>query len=269
MGKLAAAALALGWLVAAGAAQAVTWNGEFLQGGLVTGRTDPGGRVLLDGKPVRVGADGRFILGFNRDAKAQVEIVLIDPQGRRETLRQAIAARTYDIQRINGMPPAQVTPPPDVLARIRKESAEIAATRSRDTDQPWFASGWIWPVHGVLSGIYGSQRILNGEPREAHYGIDIAAPAGTPVLASTDGEVALAEPDLYFNGGTVIIDHGYGLSAAYIHLQRLSVKTGQRVKQGEQIGTLGATGRTTGPNLHWQVSWFDVHLDPQRLLPPQ
>jgi murein DD-endopeptidase MepM/ murein hydrolase activator NlpD len=263
-------------LLAAGAVNAteanrapagLTWQGDFSQGGLVVGVAQPGLALRLGGRDVPVAKDGRFVFGFGRDDSASMTFTVSHRGGQSETMLLSIAPQTYDIQRIDGLPPAQVTPPPAVLERIRRENAMIAAVRQRNTPRQDFLQGWIWPARGPVSGIYGSQRILNGEPRTPHYGLDIAAPTGSPVIAPAAGEVVLAEKDIYFTGGTVIIDHGMGINSAFSHLHALNVKVGQQVKQGEQIGTVGATGRATGPHLDWRVNWFDVRLDPQRLLP--
>lgn len=245
----------------------LSWQGDFSQGGLVTGMARPGVALKLNGREVPVAPDGRFVFGFGRDEAATATFTIQHRGGPSEAIQLAIAPRTYDIQRIDGLPPAQVTPPPAVLERIKRENAMIAAVRQRNTARQDFLQGWIWPAQGPVSGVYGSQRILNGEPRTPHYGIDIAAPAGSPVIAPAGGEVVLAEKDIYFTGGTILIDHGMGINSAFSHLQSLNVKVGQQVKQGEQIGTVGSTGRSTGPHLDWRVNWFDVRLDPQRLLP--
>lgn len=249
-------------------ARAAELHGMPEQGGLVFGRTEPGARVTLDGRAVRVGTDGRFVFGFGRDAgpKAVLEIATAAGSERREL---AVAPRPWDVQRIDGLPEAQVTPPPVLLERIRREGAAIAAVRTRNTPEPWFTAGFVWPAEGRVSGVYGSQRILNGQPRAPHFGIDIAAPTGTPVVATTPGVVTLAETDIYFTGGTVIIDHGFGLNGAYSHLHTVEVKVGDAVKQGQRIGTVGSTGRSTGPHLDFRLNWFDVRVDPQKVLPPR
>jgi murein DD-endopeptidase MepM/ murein hydrolase activator NlpD len=179
-----------------------------------------------------------------------------------------IKKRDYKTQRINGLPPKMVTPPKAVLDRIRRENRGIAAVRRLDSPAAWYASGFIWPARGIVSGVYGSQRILNGKPRRPHYGLDIANKTGTPVLASTDGTVALAETDLYYTGGTVMLDHGQGLTSVYSHLHSVAVRLGRFVRQGEQIGTLGGSGRATGPHLDWRLNWFKQRLDPALLLGP-
>jgi murein DD-endopeptidase MepM/ murein hydrolase activator NlpD len=250
-------------------AQALELSGSFTQGGLVVGRAEAGAKVLLDGRPVRVGDAGEFVIGFGREAKPSATLEVRYAGGRRETRRLDIGQRRYDIQRIDGLPPAQVTPPPEVMPRIHDEGARIAAARATDTPQAWFLSGWIWPADGPISGVYGSQRILNGEPRQPHYGLDIAGPTGTPVVASTDGKVLMAEKDLYFTGGTVIVDHGFGVTGVYSHLHSVDVAPGQMLRQGDRLGTIGATGRVSGPHLDWRLNWFDQRLDPALLLPPR
>ncbi|MBV8537972.1 MAG: M23 family metallopeptidase, partial [Alphaproteobacteria bacterium] len=184
-------------LVAASPACAqVTFEGHFEQGGLVYAHTTPGARVTLDGQPVRLTPDGEFLLGFGRDAPPAASLEVTYPDGRHETRQLAIAARAWDIQRIQGLPEKQVTPPPEDLARIKADAAEVFAARARDTDVLLFRSGFAWPAIGPISGVYGSQRILNGEPRQPHYGVDIAAPAGTPVLAAADGIVSMVNENM-------------------------------------------------------------------------
>lgn len=243
-------------------------DGQLVQGGLAVGRTVPGARVTLDGETVRVRADGRFLIGFGRDARPSATLAVTPPGGKPEVRTLAIGKRDWRIQRIEGLPPKMVTPPPEVIARIKAENAQIKAARLADTDRPLFDSGFIWPVRGRISGVYGSQRILNGEPRQPHFGIDIAAPVGTPVVAAADGIVRLAERDLYYTGGTILIDHGFGLNSVYSHLQTVAVKPGATVKQGDVVGTLGGTGRATGPHLDWRVNLFLTRLDPALLVPP-
>ena len=262
-------ALPLALLFVFSTAHAVDLDGPLTQGGLVHGRTVPGAEARLDDRQVRVDAAGRFVIGFGRDAAPTAMLEIRRPDGGTEHHSLAIARRTYDVQRIDGLPPAMVTPPPQVLERIRREATLIAEVRQIDSDRADFLAGWIWPVDGTVTGVYGSQRILNGEPRQPHYGIDIVAPVGTPVAAAADGTVVLAEPDLYFTGGTVILDHGHGLTGAYSHLQTVAVSVGQRVRRGEAIGTVGATGRVTGAHLDWRLNWFEVRLDPALVLPPK
>jgi murein DD-endopeptidase MepM/ murein hydrolase activator NlpD len=249
-------------------ASAVSLEGELTQGALVVGQAPAGARVALDGEAVRVAEDGHFLLGFARDAAATAELRVEYPDGRSERRTLAIAPREYDIQRIDGLPQRKVTPKPEDLARIRADSAAVALARKRDDARTDFLSGWRWPVHGRISGVYGSQRILNGNPRRPHFGVDIAAPEGTPVAAPADGVVSLLHPDMFYSGVTLLIDHGHGLSTAYLHLRRAVVEEGQRVRQGEVIGEVGATGRATGPHLHWGMNLFKTRLDPSTLVGP-
>ena len=257
------------WLLAAPAlAEPLRLDGPLLQGGMVLGQTEPGAAVTLDGRTVRVAADGRFVFGFNWDYAGTARLVVRLPDGGSEERLLQVAKRQYREQRIDGLPPKMVTPPDDVLARIRRENAAIAEVRARDNVTPWFAGGFVWPVKGIITGVFGSRRVLNGEPRRPHFGIDIAAPTGTPVLAPADGMVALAEQDLYFTGGTVMLDHGHGLTTVYSHLQDVSVAVGRELRQGDVIGTVGATGRATGPHLDWRLNWFDQRLDPALVVGP-
>lgn len=243
-------------------------EGKFVQGGLVVGRAAPGSRISLDGKRVQQLADGRFLIGFGRDAKAKAELVVRRKNGSVTRRELTIAARRYRVQRITGLPPKMVTPPPSVLARIRRDIKMIRAARLTDTPRPMFDSGFMWPAKGPISGVYGSQRILNGKPRRPHYGVDVAAPKGAPVRACATGIVRVAVTDMYFTGGTVLIDHGYGLNSVYSHLSKVNVSPGMEVRKGQVIGAVGATGRATGPHLDWRVNLFLTRLDPAFLVPP-
>ena len=262
-----APALALMLMLMAGPASAeTTLTGAIEQGGLVLGATIPGSAVSLDGRGVRVAADGRFVFGFGRDFGTKAVLTVRAPDGKIETRTLRVAPRQWKIQRIDGLPPAQVTPDTKALARIREEQKLVAARRDRDTAEPFFAGGFQQPANGPISGVFGSQRILNGEARAYHSGTDIAAPAGSPVTAAAAGMVSLAAPDLYFTGVTVMIDYGHGLSSVYAHMTDTSATEGQHVDRGQPIGHVGATGRATGPHLHWGVTWFDQRLDPETVL---
>ena len=244
-------------------------DGPRTQGGLLRGRVVPGSCVAFDGTPVRVSEDGWFLVGFGRDAAPEAELVVSGPDGGRERLVLAVAPREYRIERIDGLPAAKVAPrDEEALARIEREARRVAEARARDDPRTDFRNGFRWPVTGRISGVYGSQRILNGEPRQPHYGIDIAAPAGTKVRAPADGLVTLAEPDLFLSGGTLIVDHGHGLSSAFLHLSRILVKREERVRHGRTIAEVGATGRATGPHLDWRVNLFERRLDPALLVGP-
>jgi len=265
--RLLAPILAITCFAPAFAAE-VTLDRAARQGGLVLGRAAPGAEIMLDGQTVAVAADGSFALGFSRDAGPKALLSVRWPDGRSERRTLSVAKRKWRVQRIDGLPGRKVTPNAADLKRIRADSAAIRAVRDRPTPEPWFRGGFVWPALGRISGVYGSQRILNGEPRQPHLGLDIAAPAGTPVAAAADGVVALAHPDMFFTGKTVLIDHGLGVGTSYSHLSRIAVRPGQRVSKGQVIGRIGKTGRATGPHLHWGLTWNRVRLDPGLVVGP-
>jgi murein DD-endopeptidase MepM/ murein hydrolase activator NlpD len=249
-------------------ASAVELTGHLTQGGFVTGRTQPGAKVLLGDRAVLVGEDGLFVFGFGRDQAPNAQLTIIQPDGATEQQTLTIEQRTFDIQRIDGMEQAKVTPNPADLARIKSDQDKVNAVRNVDpTSARDFLVLFIWPAAGPISGVYGSQRILNGEPRAPHYGLDIAAPEGSPVVAPAPGMVRLVAADFFLTGGTVIIDHGFGVQSSFIHMKALKAKIGTRVEQGEVIGHVGKTGRATGPHLHWGMTWLDVRLDPALWVP--
>ncbi len=238
------------------------------QGGLVVGRVPPGSRVQVNGHALRVAEEGWVTFGVGRDT-AEVQVVTVTlPDGRRALHRIEVQPRPWRIERVDGLPPATVTPDPQTQARIAREQARVAEARRRDDARTDFLQPFIWPVQGRVSGVYGSQRILNGEPRNPHYGLDVAVPTGMPIRAPAAGIVTFADPDLFLTGGTLVLDHGHGVSSTFIHLSRLDRRVGERVEQGDVIGAVGATGRATGPHMHWGMNWFEVRLDPQLLLPP-
>jgi len=243
-------------------------KGDFIQGGLVVGRTQPGAKAALDGKAVRVSATGAFLVGFGRDAAPEARLSVTFPDGSQATRTLAIKRRKYAVQKIDGLPERKVTPAPEDLARIRQDNAMIGGVRERDTDRAYFASGFDWPVRGPLSGVFGSQRVLNGKPKRPHNGSDVAAPHGSPITAPADGVVALAVPDMFYTGMTVMLDHGFGLTTVYAHMSAISVTKGQLVKKGKPIGRVGKTGRVTGAHLHWGATLFGTHLDPALLAGP-
>jgi murein DD-endopeptidase MepM/ murein hydrolase activator NlpD len=247
---------------------ALSLEGRLIQGGMAIGKVDPAVRVYFKDKPVRVSPEGFFVIGFSRDAALQGEIALHQPAGGVEKHPFTIQKRRYKIQRIDGLPPRKVSPSAEDLERIGKEIALVRKVRKTDDPRIDFRQPFIWPVTGRISGVYGSQRILNGKPRRPHFGVDIAAPTGTPVKAPADGVVTLVHDDMFYSGGTLIVDHGHGISTTYLHLHKILVKSGQRIKQGDIIAQVGATGRVTGPHLHWGMNWFGTRLDPALLVPP-
>jgi murein DD-endopeptidase MepM/ murein hydrolase activator NlpD len=251
-----------------GCAGSLDLDGPMIQGGLLFGRAEPGTTVTLDGEPVRLRADGRFLIGFAYNAPVSATFEAVFPGGGRETRRLTIEQRDYEVQKIEGLPQDKVTPDPKQMERVAAEQELVAAARGFDSPFDDFITPLQWPAQGPLSGFYGSRRILNGEERQPHFGLDIAAPEGAPVVAPLGGLVRMAESDLFFTGGTIIIDHGFGLTTAYSHLSAVEVTVGQRVEQGQEIGRVGATGRVTGAHLDFRVNLFDVRLDPALLLPP-
>ena len=244
-------------------------EGPFVQGGAIGGRTVPGTEVSLDGMALRVAPDGLFVFGFDRDAPASASLVATFPDGTREQRTFSVSPRDYDIQRIDGLPPEQVTPQtPEQIAKIKRDAETKAAARADIKAGTWFADTFEWPMTGIITGTFGSQRILNGEPRRPHYGVDIAGPVGVEVRAPAGGIVTLAEPDMYFEGGLIFLDHGLGFVSAFMHLSRLDVAVGDRVAPGDVIGAVGATGRVTGPHLDWRIAWEGRQIDPLLLVGP-
>lgn len=236
------------------------------QGALVIGQTDPAAIVTHAGRTLRVSPNGRFVFGIGRDATGEAVVSIASPGFQSRERRIAIDPRDWPIERIDGVPPSTVDPPPEIAARIEREQAAVSAMRSRDDAREDFAQPFLWPVEGRISGRFGNQRVYNGVPKAPHSGMDIAAANGTPVKAPAAGIVTFAAPDLYLTGGTVLIDHGAGVSSNFLHLSRIDVKIGDRVEQGQVFAAVGATGRSTGPHLHWGMNWFSTRVDPLLVL---
>ena len=245
---------------------AVEFKGKFIQGHFIIGKTESGTKVLIDKKEVRTSDDGYFVFGIGRDRKYDV-VITLNKDGNKQKIVKKVLKRKYDIQRIDGLPEEQVTPPEEVYVRIKKENKLIGEAKAIDSNLTYFKNKFIIPIENtIISGVYGSQRILNGEPKWPHYGLDFAADEGTTIKAMLDGIVTLAEPDLYYTGGTLMFDHGHGISTIYLHMQKLLVKKGQMVKQGDIIGTVGSTGRATGAHLDVRLNWFQTRLDPESVI---
>ena len=241
---------------------ATTFKGDFIQGSFILGKTDPGSAVFIDKKKVKVTFDGYFAFGLGRDRKNDVIITINEKK-----IVKKVFKREYKIQRIDGLEEKKVTPPEEVYERIKRENKWIGEARAIDSDLAFFKNKFINPLeNAIVTGVYGSQRILNGKPKWPHYGIDFAAEEGTKIKAMLDGVVTLAEPDLFYTGGTLIFDHGHGISTLYMHMKTLMVKKGQKVKQGDVIGTVGSTGRSTGAHLDVRLNWFQTRLDPATVL---
>jgi len=252
---------ALSLCVAQAAERAIRIDGALTQGGYAVIHAPPGSRVEYGGRVLPIGREGTRPIGFGRDAAAKQTVRIRLPDGTVTTRVLRIAPRHYAIQRINGLKKRYVSPDEKTLAQIRADSARARAARRLDLPLSGWRQRFVWPAAGIVSGVYGSQRILNGKPRRPHYGVDIAAPTGTPVFAPAAGRVTLAT-SMVLSGNTLMIDHGRGLRSTFMHLSRLTVREGEQVKQGQKVGEVGATGRATGPHLHWGMSWFSTRLDP-------
>lgn len=237
--------------------------GSLDQGSLVVGRTDPDAQVLAGDRKLSLSPSGLFAFGIEYDRTAPIVVLIRYPDGTRETQSVVPVVRHYEVQSITGLPEDYVSPPPDIVERIKREHAAVAEARNRDTGGTGFAQGFDWPAAGIVSGVFGSQRILNGEPKAPHFGVDIAAPAGTLIHAPADGVVAMSD-DFFLEGGFTLLDHGHGVSTCYFHQSSRSAAVGQSVARGDVIGRVGMTGRATGPHVHWGMNWFQVRLDPSR-----
>ncbi|MEM1102840.1 MAG: M23 family metallopeptidase [Pseudomonadota bacterium] len=253
----------------ASARERISLSGPLIQGGLVLGQTEPGAVVNLDGIPIMVDPTGAFGFGFDRDYEPTATLSVRFADGSTEQWALTIEQRDYDIQRIDGLPDSKVTPrTPEQIAHIQRDQAKKRKAREITHTGQWYREPFIWPVTGRISGVFGSQRVLNGKPKRPHYGLDVAAPTGTAVKAPAGGVVRLAETDMYFEGGLIFLDHGHGIESAFLHLSRVDVEPGDQIAQGDVIGAVGSTGRSTGPHLHWSIRWAGQQLDPAYLVPP-
>ena len=236
-------------------------NGNFIQGGLVYGKSIPKTSIKFMKRFIFQDSNNRFVFGMGRDYP-ETAVLEIKYNNDIRKINIKIKKQVYKIQKIKGLPKKMVTPPESVYKRIIRENKEIAKVRALNSKINYIFQDFIWPVQGIITGVFGSQRILNGKPRRPHYGIDIAASKGTNILAPTDSIVRMAEDNLYFTGGTIMLDHGHGVTSVYSHLSKLLVQKNQKIKKGHVIGHVGSTGRSTGPHLDWRINWFDQRLDP-------
>ncbi|MFG1497273.1 alpha/beta fold hydrolase [Saccharospirillum sp. HFRX-1] len=269
MARLLSCVMVWGCSLAVSAAQLPSGYGSWVSGGFFIGHTEAGSRVVFNGVDIAVDSDGYYLLPFERDSEGAQQLSITLASGDTQHFQPEIAARDFNIQRVDGLDPNRVDPPPQVIDRIIAEAEKAALARAQIVVSDAWREPFIWPVRGRISGVYGSQRILNGEPRQPHWGIDLARPTGTPVRAPAGGVITLAEPDLYFSGGTVMLNHGAGLSSTFLHLSRLDVEVGQRLQQGDQIGAIGTTGRSTGPHLDWRINAGEARIDAAYWVPPQ
>ena len=247
-------------------AMALELKGHLTQGGLVTGQLDNAKSVSLNGKSLKLTDNGLFVFGFGRDAKPVHTLSWVDKTGKGHSQDLVITLRDYDIDKITGVAKKYVSPPKGVSERISREAIAVRKARAVNSDLEYFLQPVLRPAKGRISGVYGSQRYFNGEPRRPHFGLDIANKTGSPVYAPISGTVVFAEPDLYYSGGTLILDHGHGVTSTYIHLSKLDVKVGQKIEQGTKVAEIGATGRVTGPHLDWRFNWQGERLDPALLM---
>lgn len=247
-----------------------SFRGSMIQGGTLIGRVPGGTRALtLDGAPVPIAADGAFLIAFDRDAPASQQLVATLADGRKVARTLSIAAGNWRIENINAPYRGSASSDAEFERRRPAELAQIAAARAKQVESDGWRQQFRWPATGRLSGFFGSQRVYQGKPGSYHSGTDIAVPAGTPFFAPADGVVVLAaDAPFTLEGNLLIVDHGMGLTSAFLHCQRLDVKVGDRVTQGQQLGTVGATGRATGPHMHWGLKWRDARLDPGTLAGP-
>ena len=237
------------------------------QGDLVRLCCYPDAQVKLGGQLLTVSPSGHLVFGVAREETGPLSLHVRAGDGTLRTYSLEVRKRQWPTERVDGVPPATVKPPPAIAQRIAREQARVAAARKRNDQREDFRQDFQWPVRGRLSGLFGSQRLYNGQPGSAHSGMDIAAETGTSVLAPAAGVVSFADADLYLTGGTLVLDHGHGVSSVFLHLSRLDVEVGQRIEQGQRLGAVGATGRASGPHLHWGLNWFDTRLDPRSVLP--
>lgn len=244
----------------------VELSGEVKQGGYILGKTDANNTVELDGKDLALSNNGDFVFGFSRDDKTSHTLLIKSPDGQVFTETLTPETRQYNIQRVEGIAKKIMKPNPVAVARAKKDSGQVKAARANFTENIAFANGFIAPIKGTITGVYGSQRFYNGVPKSPHYGLDYAGKTGDPVKAPADGTVVLYVPDMFYSGGTMIIDHGFGVTSSFLHLSDSYVKVGDKVRQSDVVAAIGSSGRATGPHLDWRINWFQMRLDPMLVL---
>lgn len=239
---------------------------QFFQGALIVGKTAPENKVMLNGKAIKVSANGDYALGFSRDEKNNSELVIISPNGQREKTTLTPLKREYNIQKVEGIAKKIMNPNKKANIRAGEDNKKISAARKVDSDLTAFAQGFVAPIDGIITGVYGSQRYYNGVPKRPHYGLDYAGKKGDPVKSPADGIILMYVPDMFYSGGTMIIDHGHGVSSTFLHLSDSYVKVGDKVNKGQLVAAVGSSGRATGPHLDWRINWFNMKLDPALVL---
>ena len=244
----------------------VILSGSKTQGGLLIGQVDSKAKVYLGETPVKVAENGVIVLGFGRDAELAQSLTVISPSGQKHIEAINLKKRDYKIQRVNGISKKIMSPNKKNQARSRADATLVRKARETNSARQDFLAGFIQPVDGPVTGVYGSQRFYNGQPKRPHFGVDYAAPVGTPVMAPASGKVTLTHDDMFYSGGTLMVDHGLGVSSTFLHLSEILVKKGEEVEQGDIIALVGKSGRATGAHLDWRINWFKVRIDPQEVL---
>ncbi|UJF23323.1 M23 family metallopeptidase [Shewanella sp. OMA3-2] len=266
LSALACCALLSSVLISTASAE-ITFQGQFEQGALVRGTVPVGSAIKLNGELIKVTPKGQFAIGFDRDAKAEQMLEVTYPTGLTELKPIKVASREYKIDRVTGISTTIMKPDPVAQKRAAEDAKQTFAARETFIEQDAFMQDFIWPATGRISGVYGSQRVYNDVPGNPHFGVDVARPTGTVVVSPADGVITLAVADMFYSGGTLIIDHGYGVSSTFLHLSKLYSKVGDKVTQGQKLAEIGATGRVTRPHLDWRLNWFQMRLDPVSIVP--
>ena len=241
-------------------------QGEWIEGGLIIGNAEPGSVIRFKGEPVMISEEGLFVIGLHRDEDEPVSLEVTDPSGQTQSQVIEVAQRDYNIQRVEGIAQSIMEPSDEDQDRIWTDYLMTTEARKIRSDLETFLSDFDWPVMGPISGVYGSQRVYNGVPGTPHYGIDVAVPTGTAIVAPASGQIIMVHDNMFYSGGTIMLDHGHGVSSSFLHLSKTSVEVGDWVEQGDPIGEVGATGRVTGPHLDWRMNWGDSRIDPELLL---
>jgi murein DD-endopeptidase MepM/ murein hydrolase activator NlpD len=247
-------------------------SGEIQQGGLIVGKTAPSNTVMLNDKVLPVSPQGDYVFAFSRDDKKHYTLMVTSPTGTVETQSFTPAKREYKISRVEGISKKIMNPNKKANIRAGEDRAAMVKVRKISSDLTDFSQGFIAPRSSRITGVYGSQRFYNGVPKNPHFGVDYAGPIGAPVKAPASGTVLLWVPDMFYSGGTLVIDHGHGITSNFLHLSASMVKEGDKVEQGQVIAKIGNSGRVTGPHLDWRMNWHSVRFDPQlamKILPFQ
>jgi murein DD-endopeptidase MepM/ murein hydrolase activator NlpD len=246
--------------------QDIQLDGDFVQGGLLFGKAPAASRVFWGGREVRTTPAGDYVIGLGRDNRTPMMLKVQMADGKEQQQVFDIAKRDYKMQEITGISSKIMSPSKEDLQRINQENSMIGKARKVDSDRTEFLRPFVWPLNGPITGVFGSQRVYNGVPSRPHFGVDVAAPTGTPARAPAGGVVILAHDNMFYSGGTLMIDHGYGLNSSFLHLSKILVKVGDEVRQGQVVAEVGATGRVTGAHLDWRMNWYDQRIDPQLLV---